>query len=229
MLKFIIGLILLPVCWVSLETFFLLFQKEALSGSFYNSPEFFFFSVGAAISLVVFFGARRHPVLMWLYVAGHELTHAFFVLIFRGEVSRIRITPEGGHILTNRNNFLISLSPYLVPFYTLLFLLGWALFEWRWVNFAGSDFFWFYGVTGLTWMFHVAYTIWMLQRDQNDIELNGRLFSFAVIFLANVTIISFLMILASPDANFTSFGEAWLQNLETLGSRIVTSVRELTS
>lgn len=229
MLKFIIGLILLPICWVSLETFFLLFKKEALSGSFYNSPEFFFFSVGAALSLLVFFGARRHPVLMWLYVAGHELTHAFFVLIFRGEVSRIHITSEGGHILTNRNNFLISLSPYLVPFYTLLFLLGWALFEWQWVDFEGSDFFWFYGIIGLTWMFHVAYTIWMLQRDQNDIELNGRLFSFTVIFLGNVTIISFLMILASPNVSFAGFGDAWLHNLETLVSRIVTSVRELTS
>lgn len=166
---------------------------------------------------------------MWLYVASHELTHAFFVLIFRGEVSRIHITPEGGHILTNRNNFLISLSPYLVPFYTLLFLAGWALFEWQWVDFEGSDFFWYYGIIGLTWMFHVAYTIWMLRRDQNDIELNGRLFSFTVIFLANVTIISFLMILASPNVSFSGFGGAWLQNLETLGTRIVTSVGELTS
>ena len=80
--KFAIGLFLLPVCWVSIETFFVSFGHAARTGSFWRTPEFWFFTIGA-VSWTVIFHTWRHRVMVWFYVAGHELTHAFFVLVCR--------------------------------------------------------------------------------------------------------------------------------------------------
>ena len=227
MLKFIAGLLLIPVCWAGLETFFLLFQREAGSGAFYRNPEFFFFSAGTLIWLLIFAAARRNRLLMWLYVAGHELTHALFALICRGQVSKIHITADGGHILTNRNNFLITLSPYIFPFYTALTIAVWGILAWRFVQFADTDYFWLYGLIGFTWMFHATYTVWMLRQRQTDVEWNGRLFSFNVILLVNLLVISSFIILASPEATFGAFVRSWFGNIWTFGDRLRESVGEI--
>ena len=59
---------------------------------------------------------------MSLYVFGHELTHALWVWLMGGRVSRFRVGREGGHILTDKNNFLIALAPYFFPLYSILVL-----------------------------------------------------------------------------------------------------------
>lgn len=228
-LKFIIGLALLPVCWVSLETFLLLFKKEALSGAFYKVPEFFFFAAGAVLCLLGFRRLRTNRAVMWFYVAGHELTHAIFAMLFRGTVKDIRITAtRGGYIETNRNNFLISLSPYFFPFFTILAVLIWSCMEWLFAGlFDTGARFWLYGLIGLTWMFHISYSIWMLSRGQSDVKYNGKLFSYTVIFLINILLISLLLVIASPEATFRGFAGAWLTNLETLGDRLRQSLEEI--
>lgn len=216
-LKFIIGIILLPFCWASIKTFFQLFHSEATSGAFYKVPEFFFFGAGAIVGLIVFIYAKRNKILMWLYVAGHELTHALFAMIFRGKVSEIRITAtDGGHIKTDKSNFVINLAPYFFPFYTIFVIFVWAIAEWQFIDFTESQTFWLYGSIGLTWLFHIGYTVWMLQRKQTDIQVNGRLFSYTVIVLANLLVISGLLIIASPAATLRSFGQDWWQNMQAL-------------
>ncbi|MBP6602663.1 MAG: hypothetical protein KA250_12710, partial [Verrucomicrobiales bacterium] len=169
---------------------------------------------------------RRGP-LTWLYVAGHELTHALFVLVCRGRVTKVHISAEGGHILTNRNNFLISLSPYFFPFYTSLIIIGWGLMEWTIAEVAKPDTVWLYGLIGFTWMFHLTFTVWMIRRDQPDVAQNGRLFSFTVIFIANVLLICAMLIVASPTATFQGFLFSLWENAGTLYPRLVDSVREL--
>lgn len=226
-LKFIIGLLLLPACWVSIETFFLLFKKEALAGAFYNSPQFFFFSAGALACIIIFYLARNSKLLMWLYVAGHEYTHALFALIFRGKVKKIEISSDGGHILSDTNNFVISLSPYFFPFYTVLLIPLWGLLDWLYFDFSGDDIFWLYGLIGCTWMFHILYTIKMLRTKQSDITYNGKLFSFSVILLINILVIASLMIIASPEATFKGFALAWVDNFRSFSTRLFESVGEI--
>lgn len=218
---------MLPFCWVSAETFFLLFASAAKAGSFYSHPEFFFFSAGAFLLSLLFLLARHSTVLLWLYVAGHELTHAFFALVFRAKVSKIHISPEGGHILTDKNNFVISLSPYFFPFYTVLGILVWAILEWRFFDFTEQDRFWLYAIVGFTWMFHVAYTLRMLRRKQSDVTPYGRLLSFAVILLVNLVLISVLFVVASPEATMNSLARAWWENLLSLGDRAELSWKEM--
>ena len=224
--KFLIGILLLPLCWVLLETFLVLLQADTLAGQYWKSKEFLFFGLGCFLWLALFFGFRT-GTMMWLYVAGHELTHALFVLIFRGRVSRVHISADGGHILTDKNNFIISLSPYFFPFYSTIAIFLWALFGWIFGREQLPDVAWLYGAIGFTWMFHLSFTLWMICREQPDLDQNGRLFSMTVIFSINLLLICVLLIVSSPTSSFSGFGIALLENFRSFGSRLFESVREL--
>ena len=225
--KFLIGLLLLPLCWVTLETFFLVFGQAAKQGQFWRAAEFWFFGIGVTMWLVLFFGARSRFMLL-TYVAGHEWTHALFVLICRGNVAKVHISADGGHILTNRNNFLISLSPYFFPFYTAIVIALWWLAEWLFFDFQPDHFRYLFWVIGFTWCFHLTFTIWMATRkDQPDLDHNGRLFSFSLIALVNTLIIVSLLIFASPTVSWKSFSLTWYANLTTFGARLGESVKEI--
>ena len=224
--KFLIGLALLPVCWILLETFLVLLHADTFRGNYWKSPEFLSFGAGSLLWLALFYCARCR-LMMWLYVAGHELTHAIFVLLCRGKVTKVHISAEGGHILTNRNNFLISLSPYFFPFYTAAAIAVWALLQWVFREQGGLNPIWLYGTIGFTWMFHLTFTIWMIRREQPDLDQNGRLFSFAVIFLFNVVLICALLIIASPTATFEGFGVSLWENAKSFHVRFTESALEL--
>ncbi len=227
-IKFVIGLLLLPVCWVSVETFFVSFGHAAKYGAFWKTAEFWFFSIGAIFWTVIFY-SWRHWLMVWLYVAGHELTHAFFVLICRGNVADIKISSDGGHILTNRNNFLISLSPYFFPFYTIILIAVWALVEWLFIDFTETHRQILFGLIGLTWAFHLTFTVWMIRREQPDVDQNGKVFSFSMICLVNMLVISSLLIVASPNVAFNDFTAVWCANLLTFPTRFAESVQEIWS
>lgn len=223
-IKRFIGVLLAPVCWISLETLFFLFRSQ--DTTYWLSPEFVSFVLGSAFWLVLFFGARSR-FMMWLYVAGHEITHAIFVLICRGNVAKVHISSGGGHILTNRNNFLISLSPYFFPFYTAIIIVIWAVLDWQISGFGQNYINWLYGLIGFSWTFHITFTLWMIRRDQPDVDQNGRIFSFTVISLANILIIATLLIVASPTATFRDFARSFVANAESLGSRLLESTQEM--
>lgn len=227
--KRLVGIALIPVCWILLETFLVLLAADTIAGAYWRSREFLFFGIGAAAWLVLLPLDRSRP-LLWLYVAGHELTHALFVVfLFRGKVSKLHVSSKGGHILTNRNNFLISLSPYFFPFYTVAAILLWTALNWIVAEVARPDPAWLYGAIGFTWMFHLTYTLWMIRRDQPDVNQNGRTFSFTVIFAANLLLISALLIVASPTASFRGFFASFWENARTFVPRLVESIREVYS
>ena len=225
--KFLIGLLLLPACWVTLETFFVIFDHAAKHTEFWRNAEFWYFGIGVAMWLVLFFGARSRLMLLF-YVAGHEWTHALFVLICRGNVAKVHISAEGGHILTNRNNFLISLSPYFFPFYSAVVIAIWGFAEWVFVDFQPEHLRYLFWAIGFTWCHHLTFTIWMATRqDQPDLDHNGRLFSFSLIALVNTLIIVSMLIVASPAVKWKTFALMWWANLTTFGTRFVESVREM--
>ena len=225
--KLLIGILLVPICWVTLETFFVSFDLVAKQASFWKTAEFWFFGVGAVLCLVVFFGARSRW-LMVVYVFGHEWTHALFVWICRGRVAKVKVSADGGHILTDRNNFLISLSPYFFPFYTIVVIVAWVLIEWFAADFGSRYLGWLFGAVGFTWCFHFTFTIWMITRnDQPDLDQNGRVFSFSVIALVNTLIVTGLLIWATPSVGWASFVRAWWENFSSFGVRLTESIREM--
>ncbi len=225
-LKLAVGIALLPVCWILFETFLVLLRADTLAGEYWKSREFVFFGLGAALALVLFFFCQGR-LLRWLYVAGHELTHALFVLVFRGRVSDVHVSSRGGHILTDRTNFLISLSPYFFPFYSVVAILAWAAYGWVAAEHVLPDPVWLYGLIGFTWTLHLAFTLWMVRGEQPDVVQNGRVFSFSVIFSANVLVLSAMIVVASPTASFRSFLASFWENARTFVPRFVESLVEV--
>ena len=84
---------------------------------------------GAACWIVIFL---LLPKPMWIYVFGHELTHALWTWLFGGEVKKMKITSAGGHVVISKTNFLIALAPYFFPLYVVLVIGGFALGRWLW-------------------------------------------------------------------------------------------------
>jgi hypothetical protein len=200
-LKQLIAVFLIPPAWILTRAFFSSFSQAAVNHAFWASEEFWFFALGTVLWLITFFGLPK-PFLM--YVFGHELTHALWVWIMGGRVSRFRVGREGGHIVTDTNNFWISLAPYFFPIYSLLVLLlygGLGTF-WDLTPFHR----WLFGLVGFTWTFHATFTVWMLWNGQTDLIEHGTFFSMMVIYLMNFMVLSLMLILASRDVTFVSFG-----------------------
>jgi hypothetical protein len=220
-LKAGIGVLLLPICLITTQTFLGAFTETSVSTRLIGSAPLWFFFIGVALWMICFWGLPRP---LYLYVLGHELTHAVFVILCGGKISGFKVRPEGGHIITNKNNLLISLSPYFVPFYSVLVVAAFGLigllanlseyypnslfwghvgFSWSWV---------FYIAVGATWCFHLTFTGWMILKNQPDLRQNGTFFSLTIIYLVNLLVLSAFLIIVSREISAKGFVFALLDN-----------------
>lgn len=218
-LSLFLGIVLIPLVWVTLSTVWNAVATVTVQHSFWKTPQFWFFHMGIALWILFYIGFRG-PFMVFAYVFGHEWTHAFFAVICGGKLlSRPVITSNGGEVVTTKNNVIISLSPYFVPFYSvllgLLYLVLGFFFE------LGTDSErWFYGLTGFSWGFHITFTFWMLARSQPDLQHNGRFFSLSFIALVNVLILAALFVMASPTVGWAEFAYSWWSTVQELGARL---------
>jgi len=207
-LKFVIAIFLLPACAILSQTFFTAFARATITQRLWIGEEFWFFSLGAFLWLIAFFGLPR-PII--LYVFGHELTHALWVWLWGGRVTRFRVGPEGGHIVTNRTNFWIALAPYFFPLYSVLVIASYgALSIFYNMQPYGRL---LYALIGVTWAFHFTFTCWMIPKNQSDLRDHGTFFSLIVIYLMNLILLSVMLVLASPHITFASFGADLATNI----------------
>jgi len=183
-IKLLIGLLLLPLGWAASRTVFTLLTTTTPGASAgWALP------AGFLVSVIGFF---LLPQAFRTYVLGHELSHAIAGLLMGAKVGKMKVGREGGHVELSKSNFVIALAPYFIPFYTVLVIAVWY----------GLGFFYdigaweplYLGLIGLTWGFHVTFTVYMLSQHQPDVQVNGRLFSYTVIYLANLLVVSLWMI-----------------------------------
>jgi hypothetical protein len=207
--KFVVALFLLPACAILTQTFFTVFARATLAHRLWAAEEFWFFSLGAILWLIAFFGLPRPMV---VYVFGHELTHALWVLLMGGRVSRFRVGRDGGHIVTDRNNFWIALTPYFFPLYSLLVIAAYGILGLFFnVQPYGRV---LYGLIGVTWAFHFTFTCWMIPKKQTDLTDHGTFFSLVVIYLMNLALLSVMLVLASSRITFADLGREFLTNVD---------------
>ena len=198
--KFVVALFLLPICAILTQTFFTVFARAAITQRLWAGQAFWFFSLGAVLWLIAFTGLPR-PIL--IYVFGHELTHAIWVWLMGGRISRFRVGRDGGHVVTNRTNFWIALAPYFFPIYSILAIaIFGALSIFYNVQPYGRV---LYAVIGATWAFHLTFTLWMIPKNQTDLRDHGTFFSLVLIYLLNLILLSVMLILASPHITFSGF------------------------
>ncbi len=171
---------------------------------------------GGACWVVVFL---LLPKPMWIYVLGHELTHALWTWAFGGKVKQFKATAKGGHVIITKTNFLISLAPYFFPLYAVLvaflFLVGdWV---WDWHRFQWG----FHFLLGAAYAFHVTLTLYVMQMRQTDITDQGWVFSMVVIWLGNFgTLILAIPILMGKPSLWSALGWWWIETgnfLQRLG------------
>lgn len=141
---------------------------------------------GGACWLVIYLLLPRP---MWIYVFGHELTHAAWTWMMGGQVKKLKVRSSGGHVIVTKSNFLVALAPYFFPLYTMLVSLAWGMGHliWDWRSYTV----WLHLLLGVTYAFHLTLTGHILRSSQPDITENGYLFSFVVIFLGNAVILLF--------------------------------------
>ena len=185
-LKLLIGLVLLPLCWAASRALFFLLQSLPVETSGWAD---WALPVGFVVSALAFF---LLPQAFRTYVLGHEMTHALWGMLMGAKVGKMKVGKEGGHVMLSKSNFIISLAPYFFPFYTAVVIALW---------YALGFFFdvtpyeaWWLMAVGMTWGFHVTFTVYMLSQHQPDVLENGRLFSYVIIYLANLFFVALWMI-----------------------------------
>jgi len=158
------------------------------------------------------------PRPMWLYVFGHEFTHALWIWLFGGRVKRIKVASRGGHVISNKTNFLIALAPYFFPFYAAVVVLVYALGQWVWG--WASDSVWFHFALGFAYAFHVTLTFEILRTRQSDITSQGYLFSATIIFLGNACVLLLGIPLVTSQVSLLDSLGWWLQETGLLLRRM---------
>jgi len=220
--RWILAFLMLPLTGITVLTLFHALTPETggVSHRFWTSSEFWYFTTGMILMTGWFFTRLFEPVFLYLYVLGHELTHAVFVLLSFGKVTDIKVGLEGGYITTNKSNILIALSPYFVPFWTsVIALIFWLISLWSPLPYHDKI---LYFALGGSLCFHMLWTLWMIPRDQPDLKENDTFFSLTLICLANLVLFSALLCISSRSISGKDFIYNWVNNAHQLYRSIET-------
>jgi|SRR5579872_5192494 len=177
--KTLVAIALLPLCLGAVQALWLVLRASG------HATNFWVAALSGAACWVVIYCLLPKP--MWVYVFGHELTHALWTWLFWGKVKKLKVTSNGGHVVVTRDNFLISLAPYFFPLYVAMvvavFIIGHLI--WNWAAYLV----WFHLLIGAAYAFHVTLTWHILKTRQSDITRHGYLFSAVIIFLGNIGVL----------------------------------------
>jgi hypothetical protein len=193
LLKFLVALALLPLVAAEVWTLIDLARVSIPAGQWRESW-FVSFGAGFIAWLVIFIALPRT---LWLYVLGHEFTHALAVMMAGGKITAFKVTSAGGHVMTDRVNWWIGLAPYFVPIYALVWMALWLTIDFYHPLTAWLSVFYF-GI-GFFWAFHVTFTVSMLHPRQTDLSREGYLFSGVIITLFNLITVLLLLALLGHD------------------------------
>jgi hypothetical protein len=208
LLKLLIGLALLPL--VAGEVWTLIdLARAALPSGEWSKAWAISLGAGMATWLVVFFCLPRT---MWLYVLGHEFTHALAAMLAGGKISSFQVSAKGGHVITDRVNWWITLSPYFVPLYALIWSALWLSIDFWYPLKAWQPVFYF-GL-GLLWCFHLTFTASMMHLKQTDLSSQGFVFSFAVIAAINLLMFLVVSALLAHGVAFSESAQHLLNRVE---------------
>lgn len=140
---------------------------------------------------------------VYLYVFGHELVHAVAAWLCAGKIKGFKVSKTGGSVKTTKSNFFISLAPYFIPSYVIIFSV---------IYFAVSLIFnleflvpGFIFIMGAAIAFHLVMTADVLKKKQPDIFETGYVFSFVLIFTANVIVLVLMLSLLFEQVSMGAF------------------------
>ncbi len=177
LLRLPLGLILLFMTAALLRAGFLLPLE------FHRDSAAFPFLIGLAGGLVIFALLGKFRL---VYVFGHELTHWLVAKLFRRRTGRFRVGREGGSVEIENPNLWITLSPYFIPLYTLIWSGLFFLLRQLQPTLIQEYAHYGIGIMGGAYAYHLWMTAFALTREQNDLRAYGWFFSLSLILCANL-------------------------------------------
>ena len=191
--RFVIGLLLLPLCIAGTQTLVALVMKLDPGDQAVPYPLIALLA-GFLLWQMIFIFLPR-PIRT--YVFAHELTHALWGWLMGARVSKFKVSKEQGSVTLSKTNFLITLAPYFFPLYTVLLILLYYIL-WIFWDVQKYHSVWL-ALIGFTWGFHLSFTVITLMQKQSDIRSSGHLFSYSFIYLMNVLGICIWVVLVSKN------------------------------
>lgn len=173
-------------------------QIQSSLGAFHETALFFFIGIFAFAAVRVFI-----PIPTRLYVFGHEFAHVLAILLSGGRVKSFKVNSEGGSVESDKNNSFIALAPYFLPVYTLLLFLAFNIAGLFRLTETSSPLFYF--LIGFSYSFHMFCNFEFTRSYQPDLQSEGIIFSYSVILLANLIVISVMAELVLPGFSFAGF------------------------
>ena len=158
----------------------------------------FFMGMGIYILSILLFKNRRGN---WFFTIEHELTHVLFALLTFHKIIDFKASDRnGGHILfsgVGGGNWLITISPYFFPTYSMIVIISIYFFEPRFYPFLVM-------LLGYSMLYHIHSTYYEISLNQPDIKEAGIIFSF--LFLPGANLLALIMILSAiPNDNIKFF------------------------
>ena len=208
--KLIIGILLLPVCFGAAAALW-----KVLGISEGADTVWVALLAGAGCWLAIYL---LLPKPMWVYVFGHELTHALWAWLMGARVKKFKASAKGGHVLLSRSNFLIALAPYFFPLYAfvvvLIFLAGQVIWDWSPYRV------WFHLLLGAAYAFHLTLTRHVLKGHQSDIASQGYVFSAVIVFLGNAAMLLSAIPLLTSRVEVVTALRWWLESTVHVIARV---------
>ena len=203
-IKNLLGLILIPL--VSCAVFSLYRVGEEFFKVGKNS---LYFSIGIITYILIRFGTSKlgSSIMEFGEVFYHELIHTVYsVMCLKGIKSFFASDTRGGEIETSKSNFIIDLSPYFFPIFAVLVSLIRPIVVQKYYEYlvlcAGIG-------TGL----HLSSVFHDLKVEQSDIDKNGVLFSFVIIFFLIMIFLGIIIsLLNSGYASILEFFDDFIKN-----------------
>jgi hypothetical protein len=228
-LKHWLGILLLtPVALITALTMAEMSYRLLGRHQLLAAESFRFFILGVFLWLGLYLGLQVRPTK--LYVIGHELSHALVAKLTGAKIYRFEFTETGGFVETSKSNTWISLAPYILPFYSIVIFLFFGVLalitdlDSGFMVKLGSSQIHFkmtrylFVLLGLSWAFHITYTLITLRTQQSDLTRNGEYFSLMLIFLINAAQILLLFTLHSPhpELGLAQTLQCWWGNAQRL-------------
>lgn len=180
--RFLLALLGLPFLWALGATLLEGLATLSIEGQVFTASRTAFLL--GAVAMVALY-AWKGRALMITYVFAHEMTHAVAGLCFLARVHRMSVRESGGFVELSKDNWVITLAPYCVPFYLLIALGICALTTWLFPDAIPFPCWAF--LFGMLTLFHILYTASTLfSVAQPDAREYGRFFSYWVILVANL-------------------------------------------
>lgn len=177
---------LLPLLWV-------LATKLAAMGGIVAAEGYrsWWLYIAGAVSYLAAERVLTKP--MWLYIVGHELTHALSGILSGARIYSLRAGSKGGEVHLSKSNAFIALSPYIVPFYAAVVVVLYAAAR-RWLKAPPTIEPVFQALLGAALAFHFSLTFSALHRQQSDLKVVGFFLSSVLIAIGNALILALLAV-----------------------------------